>query len=318
MFHAGLGRDGPGLLLRDIRRSVSDILTARDAILATRPDILLLLDFDHDLDGVGLRAFADLLDGAGHAMPHRFALRPNAGVATGLDLDGDGQRGGPGDAQGWGRFAGAGGMAILSRLPLDASQATDHSGFLWRDLPGARLPVTAEGAPFPSTGALAIQRLASVGAWEVPVVGPNGDRLTLLVWHAGPPVFGGPEGRNRLRNADQNAFWRLRLEGGLGVPPETPLVLMGNANLDPEAGDGIRAEMRALLDHPALQDPAPEALHPGLDGPSRATAWWPGGPGALRVDYLLPGAGLEILDSGLHWPPDGTHALIWADIRWPP
>ena len=77
--------------------------------------MLLLLDLDYDLDGLALAAFADLLTAAGLALPHRIALRPNTGMATGLDMDGDGRFGTLDDAQGWGRFAGAGGMAMLSR-----------------------------------------------------------------------------------------------------------------------------------------------------------------------------------------------------------
>lgn len=305
-------------MLRDIRRAEADVLAQRDAVIAARPDILLLLDFDYDLDGLALSGFADLLAEAGHPMPHRFAAPPNTGLATALDLDGDGRRGGPGDAQGWGRFAGSGGMALLSRFPLETGRIRDHTAMLWRDLPGARLPQFPDGAPFPSAQTQAIQRLASVAAWEMPVLTPDG-ALLLLAWHATPPAFDGPEGRNRQRNADEVAFWRLRLNGALGPPPQAPLVLIGNANLDPEAGNGARDEIRALLNHPALQDPQPIGIGP--DGTaSPATASWPDdGPGTLRVDYLLPSAGLRALEAGMIWPSDAaTHALVWTDIAWPP
>jgi hypothetical protein len=59
-------------------------------------------------------------------------------MATGLDLDGDGRLGGAADAQGFGEFTGQGGMAILSRHPI--GPVTDHSAFLWRDLPGQIMP----------------------------------------------------------------------------------------------------------------------------------------------------------------------------------
>lgn len=316
LVHSGLGRDGPGLLLRDIRRGEGDVLALRDALATLHPDILLILDFDHDLNGLALAAFAARLAEGGHPMPHAYAPAPNAGMASGLDLDGDGRAGGPGDAQGWGRFSGSGSMALLSRFPLDPAQALDHTAMLWRDLPGARLPQTADGAPFPSVRAQAVQRLASVGAWEVPVTLPGGT-LRILAWHAAPPAFDGPEGRNRLRNADETAFWRLRLNGALGPPPQAPFVLMGDANLDPDTGNGLRDEIRALLDHPALRDPQPRGAGPTGTGP--ATAHWPNGPGALRVDYLLPDAGLTVLNAGLTWPsPTATHALLWTDIAWPP
>ena len=222
VLQSGLGREGPGLLLRDIRRQEADVLAARDVILAARPDILLLLRLDYDLNNSALNAFADLLAEAGHPMPHRFALRPNTGIATGLDMDGDGRTGTPDDAQGFGRFAGAGGMAILSRHPVDTSAVVDHSGFLWRDLPEAMIP-RRDGSAFPSDAVFAIQRLSSTGHWQVPVVLPDGRRLTLLAWHAGPPVFGGRLDRNRRRNHDENAFWQHLLNGALPVtPPGAP------------------------------------------------------------------------------------------------
>lgn len=315
VLQTGLGRDGPGLLLRDIRRQEDDILAVRDAILAARPDILLLLRFDFDLHNITLNAFADLLTEAGYPMLHRFALRPNAGIATGIDMDGNGRTGTPDDAQGYGRFAGAGGMAILSRHPFVTDAVRDHSTFLWRDLPGAMIP-HQDGMPFPSDEVFAIQRLASTGFWQVPVILPDGRHLTLLTWHAGPPVFGGPQSRNRRRNRDENAFWLHLLNGRLPfTPPTAPFVLMGNSNLDPEAGDGIHSAMQALLSHPALQDPQPLGRRPGTITDSPATAWWQDGPGAMRVSYILPDASAHLLRSGLLWP-DGLarHALVWVDL----
>ena len=312
LWHTGLGRDGPGLLLQDIRRGAPDVLAVRDALVALAPDAAILLDIDHDRDGLALAALARLLAEGGHPMPVRLAPRPNSGRATGLDLDGDGRRGTPDDAQGWGRFAGAGGIALLSRLPLVDGSFTDHSALLWRDLPGARLPLV-DGRPFPGPEVWAVQRLSSTGHWEVALNTAMGP-LTLWTWHAGPPVFGGPHGRNRARNADETAFWLRRLEGAFGPLP-AHFLLMGGANLDAEAGDGDRSVMAELLAHPALQDPAPRAPPPRGGEAGLATADWPEGPGALRVEYLLPSSGVQVRDAGLIWPPGGTgHALLWVDL----
>ncbi|MCC5969471.1 MAG: endonuclease/exonuclease/phosphatase family protein [Pararhodobacter sp.] len=315
VLHSGLSRDGPGLLLRDIRRSDADILAIRDVIVAMRPDVLLLLRFDYDLDAAALRAFAALLDEGGHTMPHHFAWRPNTGMATGLDMVGDGRTGTADDAQGFGRYAGAGGMAILSRLPVVSSHAHDYSAFLWRDLPDALIP-QRDGAAFPSDEVFAVQRLSSTGHWRVPVLLPDGRHLTLLAWHSGPPVFGGPLARNRRRNHDETAFWLHLLNGALPFPPpEPPFVLLGNSNLDPEHGDGIHAAMQALLSHPALQDPRPVGRRPGTEADSAATAYWPDGPGALRVSYILPDSTITVSDSGLVWPPlPARHAMVWTDL----
>lgn len=317
LYHTGLGRTGPGLLLRDIRRAQSDVLIVRDTLVTLAPDVVVLLDFDWDLNGVALAAFADLLMVAGHPLPHRLAPRPNSGIATGIDLDGDGRLGTADDAQGWGRFAGAGGMAVLSRWPLERGAMIDHTAYLWRDLPGARLP-RRDDRLFPDPAVFEIQRLASVGAWEIAIrIGTH--PLTILAAHAGPPVFGGAENRNFNRNADETAFWRYRLDGRLGPDPKPPFVLLANTNLDPDDGDGDHAQIRALLTHPALQDPRPAATLPTSGAISTATANWPDGPGALRVDYALPSAGLRVLDSGLIWPsPTAPHAVVWVDIAWPP
>lgn len=296
-------------------------------IVSVRPDVLLLLHFDHDLQLAALAAFQAVLAEGGHPMPHAFAPPQNTGRPSGIDLDGDGRLGRPDDAQGFGRFQGASAMALLSRLPLDTGRALDHTAFLWRDLPGSRIPMRA-GAPFPSAAAHALQRLSNTGHWEVPVALPGGGELVLLAWHAGPPAFGAVRGRNPARNHDETAFWRLRLDGALPFPAlDGPVVLIGNPNQDPDAGDGIRAAIAALLAHPRLQDPRPvsdppaQFAGPAADWPAAATVVLdppPRGPGPLRTGYILPDAALDVRAAGLVWPaPPARYALVWADIALP-
>lgn len=319
LFHTELSRNGPGLLLRDIRAGAEDVLRVRDMVVAKRPDVIVLLGFDYDLNAVALAAFQSLVAAGGHELPHHFALRPNRGMATGLDMDGDGRTGTADDAQGYGPFSGAAGMAVLSRLPIDERAMQDHSAFLWRDLPDAMLPVR-DGLPYPSAAVFDVQRLATTGFWGVPVILPDGGHLTLFTWHAGPPVFGGPHERNRRRNHDEAMFWVRLLEGDLPFqPPASPFVLLGNSNLDPDTGDGLRAAMRALLALPVLQDPLPEGIAATQpDARDHATAHFARGPGWLRTSYILPEAGLHVLDSGLVWPPPpARHALVWVDIALP-
>ncbi len=302
-------------------------------IAAAAPDVLLLTGFDYDLDLVALNAFAGRIAEAGGRYPHLFALRPNTGWATGIDLDGDGRTGGPGDAQGFGGFAGEGGMAVLSRLPLGPAQ--DYSGFLWRDLPDGLI----DGAGL-SAEAASVQRLSSTGHWAVPVDLPGGGTLTLLAWHGSPPVFDGPEDRNGRRNHDEAAFWSRLLDGALPfAPPVGPLVLLGDANLDPVDGDGRPEALEALLAGPRFQDPHPASEGAvASDGANAAqkgdaaldTADWPDdpGPGNLRVDYVLPSAGLRVTAAGVWWPEPGSeaaalagtasrHRLVWVDLDLP-
>ena len=316
-----LSRDGPGLLLRDLTRTGKkadpQIAAVVQVIVETRPDILLLTDIDWDYDGLALTAFADLLAKAGLDYPHRFAARPNAGMATDLDLNGDGRLGSADDAQGFGEFTGQGGMAILSRHPI--GPVTDYSDALWRDLPGNLIgdALTPDAA--------AAQRLSTNGHWDVEIL--TQPPLHLLAFAATAPVFDGPEDRNGRRNHDEIAFWATHL-------PDAPFVLAGNANLDPVDGDGRKDAIRALLADPRLTDPLPrsDGAKAAADAdqkgdPSLDTADWPDGkPGNLRVTYVLPASGLTITGSGTFWPAEGQplsqaaataspHKLVWLDLE---
>ncbi|MEO0866740.1 MAG: endonuclease/exonuclease/phosphatase family protein, partial [Pseudomonadota bacterium] len=159
--------------------AVLQIIAAADA------DVLALQGIDYDLTGAVLGRLAEAT-----GYPHSFALRPNTGLPTGLDMDGDGRRGGPRDAQGYGRFSGQGGMAVLSRFPMDTAQVQDLSALLWQDVPDALLP-EVNGKPFPSAKARAVQRLSTTGHWVIPILLPEG-RVDLMTFHASPPVFDGP------------------------------------------------------------------------------------------------------------------------------
>ena len=323
-------------MLRDILSGDDPQVTAATAAIAeVQPDILLLTDFDFDLGLAALTALSAELKRQGMDYPYLFSLPPNAGQFTGLDLDANGQTGEARDAMGYGRFAGDGGLAILSRWPIDQTNVRDFTQLLWRDLPGATLPVS-EGQPFPSQQAQAQQRLSSSGHLVVPILAGTGPPLTLLVWSATPPVFDGAEDANGLRNRDELRLWQVFLDGALGPPP-TEFVLLGNANLDPHDGAGLHTAITALLDDPRLQDPEPAsdggrmAADPGQSGnPALDTTDWPdNAPGNLRVSYVLPAASLRVVGAGVFWPaPDdpraallgsdglaaGPHRLVWVDI----
>ncbi|PJE36355.1 endonuclease [Pseudooceanicola lipolyticus] len=332
-FNAELQRDGPGLLLRDIGRGDDPQIAAVTEVIArAAPDILALQGIDWDYDGLTLNALAEVLQAAGADYPHRFAARPNTGMTTGLDLDGDGRLGEPEDAQGFGSFTGQGGLAVLSRYPILTEEVQDFSGLLWRDLPDALLPVRPDGTPFPSAEAQAALRLSTTAHWAVPIALPDGGRLVLLTFHATPPVFDGPEDRNGRRNHDEIRFWQLYLDGAFGPAPTQRFVIAGDANLDPFDSDGQQEAIRALLADPRLQDPMPRsagaamAADQGHAGPDAAdTVDWDG-PGRLRVDYVLPSADWTVAASGMVWPAPGAegheaaltasrHRLVWVDLR---
>lgn len=334
-FNTDLAREGPGLLLRDIRRAEdAQIAAVFDVLIRTRPDIVALqgLDYDHGLDT--LTAFADALAQRGLSYPHLFALPTNRGVHTGLDLDGDGRIGRAADAQGFGRFYGQGAMALLSRFPVVTDEVQDYTGLPWSDLPEANLPTYPDGAPFPSQEAWEAQRLSASGHWVVPIAPSPDTRLALLVFHASPPVFDGPEDRNGRRNADEILFWRHFLNGDLGTRPPETFVIVGSANLDPFDGEGRHTAIHKVLNDPRVQDTAPASVgaeqsgDQGHRGDSRLdTVDWPE-VGRLRVDYVLPARTLQVVDAGVFWPARGEpghdaavtasrHRLVWVDLRWP-
>lgn len=300
-FNTELSRKGPGLLLRDIvARKDPGIIAVLDQIIAAQADVIVLQGIDYDLQNLALTALADALD-----YSHHFAAPPNAGRMTSLDLDGDGKVGGPGDAQGYGRFFGQGSMAVLSKYPILINEVQDYSQLLWRDFPDAVLP-QVDGLPYPSAQAQAIQRLSSHGHWAVPIDHPTLGRITILTYHATPPVFDGPEDRNGMRNHDETTFWTHYLDGAFDAPPKSKFVLMGDANLDPTKGDGRGIAISTLLNDPRLQDTLP-------DQPTVTFTQT----GPMRVDYVLPSADWTVTDAKVT-PADpnaSRHSLVWVDLR---
>ena len=317
---------GPGLVMQALRRDDDPKMIAAVAVIAAlNADVLLLTGIDYDAQGLTLAALAENLGMAGASYPFQLALRPNTGVATGLDLDGNGRLGEPRDAMGYGRFAGAAGMAILSRFPIDAANIRDFSGFLWTDLPNNLMQDTAP--------VRAIQRLSTTGMYEVPVMLPNGKSLRLLTYYATPPVFDGPEDRNGRRNHDETAFWLHLLDGQLPVAaPARPFVLLGQPNLDPTDGEGRPAALRALLSHPDLQDVAARGASNRVDtdqvGDAAMDTALYNGIGGLRVEQILASIDLQVTKAGVLWPPltdpfastlatASRHRPVWIDIAWP-
>lgn len=301
-WHAPLSRKGPGLLLRDLLRDKDAELSAVVAgIDALGADILLLTNFDFDYDLLALQALRDRLDDGEDRYPHLWARKPNTGMPTGLDLDGDRRLGGPRDAQGFGYFAGQGGMALMSRFPVIDDSVRDFSKLLWQDLPGSLMRAEDTGRD--------VQRLATSAHLDLPLQLPGGATLHLLAFYATPPVFDGPEDRNGRRNHDEVAFWRLYLDGKIGPdpPPQSGFIVIGDANQDAVRGDGLHSAIKSLLGDPRLSDPAP-----GTD----SVDWPAPGPGRMRVSYVLPSADLTVMGAG-QGAPVGPHRPIWVDLTLP-
>lgn len=288
-------------------------------IVALKADVLLLTEIDYDLRGETLAGLNQLLAQSGAIYPYAVALRPNTGLPTGFDIDQNGRNGEARDAMAFGRFPGAEGMAVLSKLPL--GEIIDYSGFIWADLPQSLSPDT-------DPALRRLQRLSTSGHFQLPVILPDGRSLALLAYAATPPVFDGASDRNGKRNHDETAFWSHLIAGALPMAaPKPPFVVMGKPNLDPMDGEGLPAAITSLMGQ--LQDPAPKAdtlrKDAGQRGDPRLDTALFDGIGGLRLDQILPSQDIQILDAGVMWPQDGPlatqlaaasdHRPVWVDIK---
>jgi alkaline phosphatase D len=335
-FNVALARSAPGALAEALggaddpqARAVAEI------IQRVRPDVLLLNEFDYDADGLALQRFRENYLACGRngaeamSYPHAFAAPVNTGVPSGLDLDRDGRTDGPGDALGFGAFAGQYGMALLSMHPLRTDGIRTFRELRWGDMPGALLPSVPEtDEPWFDGEAAAVVRLSSKSHWDVPVrVGAR--EIHLLCSHPTPPVFDGAERRNARRNHDEIRFWAdylnenragyIRDDAGRrgGLSATEPFVVLGDLNADPHNGHSWPGAIEQLLAHPRINTESPPASagargaaldksHPCVRAgklPALHTAdFGDDGPGNLRVDYVLPARELTVRDGGVFWP----------------
>ena len=337
-FNASLNRFNAGDLAAELSASGSaqpDVIA--EIIQRTRPDVLLINEFDFDAGGVAATGFHDNYLKVAHGdadpidYPYWYVAPSNTGIASGFDLDNSGGVGGPNDAFGFGFFEGQFGMAVYSVYPIDMTAIRTFQLFLWIDMPGAMLPddpSTPEPADWYSPAELDVFRLSSKSHWDVPVM--IGDKTVhFLVSHPTPPVFDGPEDRNGTRNSDEIRFWADYIipsrsayvydDNGVygGLPSGDMFVIAGDQNADPLDGDSSPGAAQQLLEHPlvntrvtpdseggteqsALQGGA-NATH--LSDPAFDTADFSDfAPGNLRADYVLPRKNLLIRDAGVFWP----------------
>lgn len=337
-YNASLNRSFEGQLVSDL--STPDNAQARtiaEIIQRTRPDVLLINEFDFVEGGVAAELFQDNYlsvsqNGADPIeYPYYFVAPSNTGIPSGFDLDNSGSIGGPNDAFGFGFFPGQFGMAVYSMYPINYDDIRTFQLFLWRDMPGARLPdnpATPEPADWYSSEELDVFRLSSKSHWDIPI--QIGDEVVhFLVSHPTPPVFDGPEDRNGTRNFDEIRFWADYIggkrgayiyddEGNFGgLPSGSLFVIAGDQNSDPLDGDSIPGAIQQLLNHPFVNSknapsseggPEQSALQGGANlthrsDPAFDTADFADtAPGNLRADYVLPRRNMQILDSAVFWP----------------
>ena len=337
-FNASLNRFNAGDLAAELFAPGSaqpDVIA--EIIQRTRPDVLLINEFDYDAAGVAAKGFQDnyLSVAHGDAEPieykYSYVAPSNTGIPSGRDFNKDGTVGGPDDAFGFGFFPGQYGMAVYSKFPIDYENIRTFQLFLWKDMPGALLPDdpnTPAPADWYSPDELDVFRLSSKSHWDVPVQ-IDGKTVHFLTSHPTPPVFDGPEDRNGTRNYDEIRFWAdyvIPSRSGYiydddgnygGITPGDPFVIAGDQNSDPLDGDSIPGAIQQLLEHPLVNTKVTpssagaveqSALQGGanlthLSDPAFDTADFSDfTPGNLRADYVLPRKQLRILDAGVFWP----------------
>ncbi len=358
-FNCSLNRDAAGQLEREL--GTDGNLQARKVarvLRRVRPDIVLLNEFDFGESAAAAELFVKnyLSSEVSWAQelplqfPHWWAASVNTGVPTGRDLDHDGKSDGPGDAFGFGRFPGQYGMLLLSRYPIRRNEVRTFQNLLWKQMPGALLPVdpgTQRG--WYSEEDLGVFRLSSKSHWDVPVE-VNGTVLHVLASHPTPPAFDGAEDRNGRRNHDEIRLWRDYLTAGAdgwirddrgvagGLSADAEFVVLGDLNADPIDGGSVAGAIQQLLNHPRVQSaPAPVSAggeqaagqQKGINQQHRGSAsedtadFSDRSVGNLRADYVLPSRGLQVQSARVYWPVGGEaadlvecsdHRLVYVDL----
>lgn len=357
VFNVSMSSPIPGHILEQTASTTDARLSRLAAVIQhTRPDVLMLCEFDHLGEGGDDGSVANFcrhyLESQQHqreaiSYPYRYCPPTNTGLMSPHDLDGDGVLTLPGDGLGFGEHHGHFGFVILSRYPILEAQIRSWQHLLWQDIPGNLMPEN-----YYSEQAEKVLRLSSKNHVVVPI--ELGEQVVnLLCCHPTPPVFDGDEKRNARRNHDElklvtdiinSASYLCDDNGGPGgLAVQDRFVVMGDLNADMADGDGMKQAIRDLLLHPRINRSVsagkgtPKSLGgrfhiPWQQRTGRATEWTH--ISGLRLDYVLPSANLEVLQTGVFWPDKkdpmrylisdekgrdrpqagSDHRLVWADI----
>jgi len=354
-FNVALNRKKKGDLTAELRTGSKSASKLAAIIQTVRPDVLLLNEIDFD-EGKSLREFEKYLAKPQHGQKaieysHRYVAQVNTGVDSEVDVDGDGRKGSPQDAFGYGVFPGQYGMAVLSRYPIPVDKIRTFQKFLWKDMPGALIPTNpGTKEAWYSPDVWKVFRLSSKSHWDLPIQ-TGSKTIHFLVSHPTPPVFDEEEDRNGKRNHDEIRIWADYASGKAGylyddkgtqggLKDGEHFVIAGDLNADPHDGDSADNAINQLLKHPRIgSQPCPASaggkFYAEKDGganrnqkgdPSHDTSNFNDRTvGNMRVDYVLPSKSLTVKQSGVFWPvPDqpgskladvSDHRLVWIDIE---
>lgn len=358
-FNVALNRSSEGELLKELEKGDSEKIAKLAAIIQmVRPDVLLLNEVDFD-EGKTVAAFEKhFLSKSQHdqkaiSYPFRYVGTVNTGVDSKQDLNGDRRVGSADDAFGFGWFPGQYGMAVLSMHPIDTDNVRTFQNFLWKDMPGAMLPVDPKtGENWYSKEAMDIFRLSSKSHWDLPIT-VDSKTFHLLACHPTPPVFDKEEDRNGKRNHDEIRLWAQYINNDCdwlyddngnrgGLASGAAFVIAGDLNADPNDGDSTDNAIDQLLKHDlVLADSIPASNggkhysekdgqanleHKG-DASHDTANFNDKTVGNVRIDYVLPSKGTTVSNQGVFWPAPGEpgndlatasdHRMVWIDIELP-
>ncbi|ELH4836769.1 endonuclease/exonuclease/phosphatase family protein [Vibrio harveyi] len=289
------------------------------------------LSIAQSLEGAGGKADLEPIE-----YPYAESYSTNTGLNSGLDLDNDGVKGKlPGDAWGFGNYHGQYAFALMSKYKIDTDNTRTFQEFKWKDMEGAKIPTITlcdDPSKFPEGMDCGDDwynaeeweqiRLSSKNHVDAPIIIPTekGDEVVhLLMSHPTPPVF--DTGKNKVQNGAEVEFWHHYVQGKDyfyddagkkgGLVEGAKFVMMGDQNLDPLDGDGFSEIMQAFHNDPLVnQDVMNGELYPTSFGaaehaaddssthpiPNRITSTF-----GLGVDYAMPSANLNVVDSGVYW-----------------
>ncbi|MDT0595482.1 endonuclease/exonuclease/phosphatase family protein [Glaciecola petra] len=323
------------VLIERLKANHPQIRNIAEIIQRTRPDIILLNEFDFIADPTqGVELFinhylkqAQHDDLAAIDYPYYYYAPVNTGKPSPYDLNGDGKKTGTqSDAWGFGFFEGHYGMMILSRYPIDKQNVRTFQNFKWKDMPNALRPIAPNATePFYSDEVWEQYPLSSKSHWDVPI-DIDGKVLHLLASHPTPPVFDGEEDRNGTKNHDEVRFWLDYItpnnsayiyddngkKGGLVA--QSRFVILGDQNASNTEGDARQEAITALLNSPFVNDnKIPQSDGGDANAPENPLSKYHTASWGMRVDYVLPASfGIEVIKNGVFWPTqtDETYRLI--------
>ena len=333
-------------VLRDLKSGSQRLKNIAKIIQTVRPDILFVQELEYDSSNMRIRLFRDNYLGKPQGdkpmidYPYYCHFPTNAGVQTGYDLNKDGKTGGPYDAHGWGLFPGQFAIAVFSKFPIVYDSIRTFQNLKWKDLPNNHRPVSPEsGDYFWDDELWSDILLSSKNHVDVPV-NIGGNTLHLLGYHAQSGLGDGSELRNSLKNFDEAKLFSDYLNGypfrddngnRASFDPKNQFVIAGDFNSNPYwSGALTNLSVLQLLNNPMVNQEVAwgkyvpvsdygrrkEQENKWLDKRKKyGTRIRPSGL-IERIDYVLPSANLEVVNSGIFWPAPGTkdHGLV-AEIE---